>query len=110
MDRHLSGLQIAILNAIPAEDYELRNRVTKFFEGMRVLTLKHTVDDMMMQTDRWPANELKLYIMRSQKDEVAAEVENYMTQEWRRDRIDGIILHELTTSIVVFKERDGYGR
>jgi hypothetical protein len=94
-----------ILLAIPAEDYDLRARVTEFFDRIMVVTGKHTVDCSLLYAYKETPKELEAHIERGQREECAIVVAKYVVQAWKDIQVDGHRMRELTTQAVVVKPR-----
>jgi hypothetical protein len=95
----------AILRAIPAEDYDLRARVTDFFDRIMVVSGKHTVDESLLRIYNGKIDDLLEHIERQQRDECAFVVAKYAVQAWKNVNIDGYCMRELTTQACVIKPR-----
>jgi hypothetical protein len=95
----------AILRAIPAEDYDLRARVTDFFDRVMIVTGKHTVDEMLIRNYRDKADYMLEMVERHQREEAAIVVAKYVVQAWKDVKHDGYFMRELTTQACVIKPR-----
>lgn len=98
-----------ILLAIPADNYELRNRVTNFFSRVIVVSGKHVVDEQLLHAYHGKPDELLGHVERQQRQEAAIVVSKYAVQAWKNVKDDGYPLRELTTQVVIIKPRTGHG-
>lgn len=95
----------AILSALPPGDYDLRARVTDFFDRIMIVSGKHTVDCSLLHAYKETPKELEAHIERMQREECAFVVAKYVVQSWKDAKIDGWHMRELTTQACVIKPR-----
>lgn len=94
-----------ILLAIPSCDYDLRARVTDFFDRIVIVTGKHVVDPQLLYAYRETSKDMEEHVERQQRDEAAHVLAKYVVQAWKDAKVNGYLMRELTTQVAVIKPR-----
>lgn len=103
-DPHEQGLCQRILQAIPADDVQLRSDVTVLFDRIRVLRTQHVVDDLALRSCKITEPDFKEHIERRQKAELAERAIQFIAGSWGECTEDGWRSHRLRLQMVLIAQ------
>jgi hypothetical protein len=106
-----NNLYLDIMKYIPADQKELRQRVTMLFNQMVTVGNKHVIDETIFPSSHVKLEELKMWTQQAQQHQAGFALVPYITQSWARvPLIDGchsgfgsFLAQELTTTFTVLK-------
>ena len=105
------NLYLDIMKYIPADQKELRVRVTMLFNQMVTVGNKHIIDETIFPSSQIKIDEMKMWTQQSQQREAGFALVPYITQSWARvpliagarEGIGSYPAQELTTTFTVLK-------